>query len=86
MWAVLAFPTEFAGGQLMRHLVAAWLNANHFPDYPITTQQIGDMWAATSAGGTYMGMTAEDLIDYISNMYDINADVGEDPDLCKKKK
>lgn len=86
MWAVLAFPTEFNGGQLMRHLIAAWLNANYFSDYPITTQQISEMWAETSDGGTYMGMTAQDVIDYISNMYDINAEVGEDPDLCKNSK
>jgi len=85
MWAVLAFPTEFNGGQLMRHLIAAWLNANYFPSYPITKQQIADMWAATSVGGTYMGMGAADVISYISNMYDINADVAPDPDLCKIK-
>ena len=97
LWAVLAFPNEFTGGQLMRHLSAAWLNAGYFTSdaqkYPLTRQQIIDMWNATKSGGTYCpgsiiggcgtsGWTAAQVIAYIEGMYDINDGVG--PDLCKQ--
>lgn len=96
IWAVLAFPTSFAGGQLMRHLSAAWLNAGLFKSasgqYPLTRVQIVDMWNATKGGGTYCpgslvggcttGWNATQVISYISGMYDINAS-GVEPDLCK---
>jgi len=94
VWAVLAFPTSFGStGQLARHLLAAWLNASYWPtEYPITKTQILAMWNATKSGGTWCatGVTcatpwnASDVISYISGMYDINADVGADPDLCTK--
>jgi hypothetical protein len=94
VWAVLAFPTSFGpNGQLARHLLAAWLNASYWPtEYPITKAQILSMWNATQGGGTWCaaGVTctkpwnAADVIAYISGMYDINADVGADPDLCTK--
>lgn len=92
IWAVLAFPGSFTGGQLMRHLSAAWLNAGYFgSQYPLTRSQIQDMWAATMAGGTYCPVgvtctppwTGTDVINYISGMYDINAS-GGDPSLCVK--
>ncbi|MEH0166454.1 hypothetical protein [Roseateles microcysteis] len=93
VWAVLAFPTSFPGGQLQRHLLAAYLNASYWPsEYPITKAQILSMWNATKSGGTWCAAgvtcskpwTATDVINYISGMYDINADVGADPDLCTK--
>lgn len=92
IWAVLAFPGSFTGGQLMRHLSAAWLNAGYFgAAYPITRQQVLDMWNATKSGGTYCPTgitcttpwTSTDVINYISGMYDINAS-GGDPSLCAK--
>lgn len=96
IWAVMAFPTSFQGGQLMRHLSAAWLNAGLFASagaqYPITRQQIVEMWNATKGGGLYCpgsivggcttGWDANAVINYISGMYDINAS-GVEPDLCK---
>lgn len=90
IWAVLFSPNSFVAGQLMRHLISAWLNAGLFSDYPITKQQVQDMWAATANGGTYCptgitcngnGMNAQDVIDYISGMYDFNAELTND--LCK---
>ena len=89
-WAVLAFPTSFSGGQLMRHLVAAWLNAGYFPGYPVSKAQVIDMWNATKSGGRYCppamscvngGWTGDDVIAYIKGMYDFNAAV--EPGLCK---
>ena len=95
MWAVMAFPTDYTGGQLMRHLSAAWLNAGYFTanatKYPLSKAQVIAMWNATNGGGLYCptslgttctpGWTAEQVISYISGMYDINDGVG--PDLCK---
>lgn len=96
LWAVLAFPNDFAGGQLLRHLSAAWLNAGYFSStaqkYPLTRTQINQMWEATKGGGLYCpgsllggcganGWTATQVIAYIEGMYDINDGVG--PDLCK---
>jgi hypothetical protein len=94
IWAILAFPGTFSGGQLLRHLAAAWLNAGYFKTaaqkYPLSQQQVIDMWNATKSGGTYCpgnvacttGWTAAQVIAYVSGMYDINAS-GGDPDLCK---
>lgn len=98
IWEILAFPNNFNVGQLARHLSAAWLNAGYFTSaaakYPLTRQQIVDMWNATkNPGGTYCpgsiiggcganGWTATQVISYISGMYDINAS-GVEPDLCK---
>ena len=96
IWAVLAFPNSYTGGQLMRHLGAAWLNAGYFTSstqrYPITQAQVIDMWNATKGGGVYCpgsivggcgssGWTAAQVIAYIEGMYDINDGVG--PDLCR---
>ena len=91
IWEVLAFPTSFTAGQLMRHLISAWLNAGTFPDYPLTRNQILDMWNAVSIGGLYCpsnmscgtnGMSADDVVAYIEGMYDINAELEQD--ICKK--
>ena len=93
IWAVLAFPGSFAGGQLLRHLAAAWLNAGYFVSvgakYPLTRVQIVAMWNATKAGGAYcptgitcgVGWSAADVINYINGMYDVNAS-GGDPAMC----
>lgn len=102
MWAVLAFPNDFnPGGQLLRHLAAAWLNAGLFTGaggkYPLTKQQVIDMWNATKpgSGGLYCpgvvlvgsscttGWTSTQVISYISGMYDINAS-GVEPNLCSR--
>lgn len=81
-------------GQLMRALICAYLNAAWFnsssQDYPITTQQVIDMWNAVKNGGLYCpanmtcnggGMSAAQIVSYIEGMYDINADINVD--LCK---
>ncbi|MBA4175924.1 MAG: hypothetical protein C0505_05100 [Leptothrix sp. (in: Bacteria)] len=98
LWAVLAFPNSYTGGQLMRHLSAAWLNAGYFTSaatkYPLSKQQVIDMWNATKSGGTYCptsmvggcgtsGWSATQVINYISGMYDLNAATLDGPDLCK---
>ena len=96
IWAVLAFPTDFgASGQLMRHLISAWLNAApglFTAPYPITRAQVTDMWVQLNTAGSYCpsGMTCganamspTDVINYITGMYDFNGDLVE-PDLCKK--
>lgn len=96
IWSVLAFPNEYQAGQLMRHLIAAWLNAGYFTSgsekYPLTRQQIVDMWYAVNGGGVYCpgsvapcgadGMTAQNVIDYISGMYDLNSSI--ENDICKQ--
>lgn len=83
-------------GQLLRHLACAYLNAGYFnsvsQDYPLTQLQVVAMWNAVKGGGIYCpngmtcangaGMSAQNIIDYIQNLYGINADV--DGDLCKK--
>jgi hypothetical protein len=97
MWAALAFPTSFgANGQLLRHLTAAWLNAQYFQSpsqlYPLTTDQVKEMWKDLTKSGVYCpnsllncgpttGWSATQVINYISGMYDINS--LPDPDLCK---
>lgn len=96
IWAVLAFPNSFAGGQLLRHLCAAWLNSQYsWPGgkYPLSAAQVVDMWNATKSGGTYCptGLTcasnkewdSETVIKYISDMYDLNAETIDGPELCK---
>ena len=99
LWAVLAFPNSYnPGGQLLRHLAAAWLNAGLFDgaggQYPLTQLQVVAMWNATKpgSGGLYCpgvtlgscttGWTSQQVIDYISGMYDINAS-GVEPNLCR---
>ncbi|WP_210544241.1 hypothetical protein [Rhodoferax sp. PAMC 29310] len=91
IWAVIAFPGSFTGGQLLRHLAAAWLNAGRFTSasnrYPLSRSQIIAMWDATKSGGLYMpngasvsqGWSATQVISYIEGMYDINSG---DPALC----
>lgn len=95
IWQVLAFPTEYQGGQLMRHLIAAWLNAGYFysssEKYPLSKQQVVDIWNAVKSGGTYCpssigscgsnGMNAHDVVRYIESMYDVNSSI--EPDICK---
>lgn len=81
-------------GQLMRALICAYLNAAWFnstsEDYPISMQQVIDMWNAVKNGGLYCppnmtcnggGLSADQIVAYIEGMYDINADI--DVDLCK---
>jgi hypothetical protein len=95
MWAVMAFPTSYPNGQLLRHLCAAWLNAGYFntggAKYPLTKAQVIEMWMETKAGGMFCpssmtscgssGWNATQVISFIEGMYDINSNV--DPNLCK---
>lgn len=79
-------------GQLLRHLSCAYLNAGAIPSmYPITQAQVIAMWNAVKNGGTYCptgpsgpgcAMTADDIIAYISGMYDVGVDDGLEG--CKK--
>lgn len=92
-WEVLAFPTSFPGGSELRHFIAAWLNAGYFKTdaakYPLSQQQVVDMWAATltgaycppSLGSCSAGWDRATVVSYISSMYDLNA--GVEPSLCK---
>ena len=95
IWQVLAFPKDFQGGQLMRHLIAAWLNAGYFSasseKYPLSKQQVVEMWNAVKSGGVYCpssigscgskGMNASDVVRYIESMYDVNSAI--EADICK---
>lgn len=80
-------------GELLRALASAYLNAGYFGSssqaYPLTKQQVIDMWNAVKSGGLYCptgmscgnnGMDASQIVSYITGMYDINADV---VNLCK---
>lgn len=80
-------------GELLRALASAYLNAGYFGSssqaYPLTKQQVIDMWNAVKSGGLYCptgmscgnnGMDASQIISYITSMYDINSDV---VNLCK---
>lgn len=90
MWLVLADPESYPNGQLMRHLLSAWLNCGYLgPIYPLTTDQIQEMWSQlTISPGLYYpngsgpGMTAYDVIDYISGMYDLGMASMNGPDIC----
>ena len=97
MWDVLAFPTDYANGQLLRTLTAAWLNAKYaWPGgtYPLTPSEVQSMWAQIRASGYYCptsmtcaantGWTSSQVISYIQGMYDLNAATVEGPNLCKK--
>lgn len=99
MWYALANPTDSAvfgsatRGQLLRHLSAAFLNANLYgSNYPITTTQIKEMWQQTNGGtnGLYCptagscssgGWTATEVKNFIEQMYHINT---VEPPPCKK--
>lgn len=82
IWEFLAFPQNFAtlsDCELMRHLIAAWINTNLLPDYPIKSWHIQEMWQSLRRGGTYcpsslactgtMGLTAAEVISYIKTTY-----------------
>lgn len=92
LWGVLAFPTDWPSGQLMRHLTAAYMNSLAFPDYPIRPAQVISMWNQLRSYGVYcpsgpgtcgagQALTAQGVIDYISGMYDSGL---TDPQMCKK--
>lgn len=96
LWAVLAFPND-CGGQLLRHLSAAYLNAGAFTtsaaQYPLTQDQVKNIWVQLNTTGLYCptslvggcgtsGWNQTQVINYISGMYDLNSDLPPDPDLC----
>lgn len=96
LWAVLAFPND-CGGQLLRHLSAAYLNAGAFntsaAQYPLTQDQVKNIWVQLNTNGVYcpssmvggcgsLAWTQTQVINYISGMYDLNSDLPPDPDLC----
>lgn len=82
LWAVLAYPQSFKKGQLLRHGIAAWLNAGKWSSagYPLSQAQVVEMIAAVyPTGGTYCppsivcvggGMTADQVKQYIEGTYD----------------
>jgi len=91
LWAVLAFPklVGIQEGHLLWHLTAAYLNSLAFPDYALTTTQViqaaealldGGLWCPTIDCGAN-AFTPQDFVDYVSGMYDINADL--EFQLCK---
>ncbi len=96
LWAVMAFKNDFVGSELLFHIVAAYLNARYFTSdaakYPITDEQVVEMYNAVKSGGLYCpssfvvqscpggGWTAGQVVDYIQGMFHINDDV---PNLCK---
>ena len=97
-WEVLAFPNE-RGGQLLRHLAAAYLNSLAFTtptaQYPLTPAQVVEMWTdlnnnflycpgSMAAGCGTTGWNQQTVINYIQGMYDLNSDLGPDPDLCQR--
>ncbi len=96
LWSALAPQNNH--GQLLRHLTAAWLNAGYFTStgqkYPLSKQQVVDMWNAVKAGGLYCpasllncgskGWNATQVISYIEQMYDTNSDISTN--LCKNTK
>lgn len=82
IWEFLAFPQNFAtlsDCDLMRHLIAAWINTQLLPDYPIKTWHIREMWESLRRGGTYcpsslactgtMGLSSAEVISYIKTTY-----------------
>lgn len=93
LWSALSPQAQF--GQLLRHLTAAWLNAGYFTAqsqrYPLSKQQVVEMWNAVKGGGLYCpasllncgtkGWTASQVISYIEQMYDTNSDINTN--LCK---
>lgn len=88
VWEVLAFPSVY--DSLVRHLLTAWLNAQAIPNYPLTPQQIGDIWTQLGSGGTYCppnitcdngGMTRVDVVVYIESTYGAGEDPGNE-DAC----
>lgn len=77
-------------GQLLRHLVAAYLNAGAGQGYPITQTQVVAMWNAVKGGGVYYpsgssgaGLTADGVKSYIENMY--HSGVGDNLEGCQKE-
>ncbi len=96
LWAVMAFKNGFQGGIFMFHMIAAYLNANYFREasakYPMTPEQVVEMWTATASGGKYCpssfvvescpggGWNADEVKAYIEGMYHDNDPV---PNLCK---
>ncbi len=95
LWAIIYAPNDFQGNltQVARHLACAWLNANLFQgasaQYPLTPQQVKDMWTQITTNGYYCpagancspttGWSAEYVKSYIEGLYDFNAPV---PNYC----
>jgi len=50
-WEVIAFSDIY--DSLPRHLICAWLNAGAVSGYPITRQQVQDIWSQLSTTGSY---------------------------------
>lgn len=91
MWLILADPNSYnPDGQLKRHLLAAWLNFGYLGSaYPISGSDIQQMWLGTRNGGSSyypngatVGWTAQDVIAYISGMYDLFMESMNGPDIC----
>ena len=90
VWLVIANPTDYPDGELMRHLLAAWLNIGFLGAlYPIDGNTIKAMWWGTRNGGSSYypygattGWDAGDVVDYIKGMYDLQTAGIEPPTVC----
>lgn len=108
-WAVIAEPNTFSPylppslggnpGQVLRHLVCAWLNSRAFntagSNYFMTEGQVSEAWAQLVATGMYCpssfgpgtcpggGWSADQVKQFIEDRYDINSSA---PNYCSKKK
>ena len=92
-WLILAFPNDFGDGELLRKLIAAYLNSMYFGDYPLTSAQVIAIWNDLRSTGLYCpsGMscapgtawTAAQVTAYIEGLYDSYSSYVEN-DLCKK--
>lgn len=86
VWEILAFPGLYPpSGELLSHLMAAWLNAALHADYPIKQWHVLEMWQAMQGSSPYCpsslvcndssGMNEADIIAYIKNTYELNSDL-----------
>lgn len=87
IWEVLAFPKDI-GGQHLRHLIAARLNAGFNSSYPISLTQIREMWLALLAGTDFCpgaidcstgGMNPDEVKQYIDGLYHTGTPISSRP-------
>lgn len=81
IWEVLYDPLRFEpNGQLMRHLIAAWMNAAAVANYPLTQMQVQDIWSQLRDTGSYCPpaitcstpLGPEEVKQYIESTYHSN--------------
>lgn len=78
IWEVLHDPVKFgSNGQLMRHLIAAWMNAAAIPNYVLSQAQVQNIWVQLRDTGSYcppgitcsMPLGPEEVKQYIESTY-----------------